>query len=126
MTDSENSLFFLPLAVIFNICPTSSSSFSFSEPGSIVVLEMGKRDYALSEIARVVEAEGVVILGSFISSEENSNQIHVHLKINKLEVQRVIAALERYEYKVKAMYMEEVDDHIFQDRFESFMHFLNV
>jgi CBS domain-containing protein len=30
---------------------------SFTEPGSIIVLEMNKRDYSLAEISRIVEAE---------------------------------------------------------------------
>ena len=103
-----------------------SGSFSFAEPGSIIVLEMSKRDYVLSEIARVVESEGVTIINSFISSGDSSNQILVHLKINQLDVYRVIAALERYEYVIHSMYVEEQDSDIFKDRYESFMHYLNV
>ena len=103
-----------------------SSSFSFGEQGSIIVLEMGKQDYALSEISRVIESENVAILASFIHTELSSNQILVHLKINKLDMHRVTAALERYDYKIKAMYTEELDDDVFMDRFESFMHYLNV
>ncbi len=103
-----------------------SSSFSFAEQGSIIVLEMGKPDYALSEISRVVESENVAILASFIHTEVTTNQILVHLKINKPDVHRVIAALERYDYKVKAMYTEELDEDVYKDRFESFMHYLNV
>ncbi len=103
-----------------------SRSFSFSEHGSIIVLEMSKPDYALSEIARVVESEGVAIISSFISSQPTTNQIHVHLKINKNEVHRVLAALERYEYVVDSMYTEQQDADVLKDRFESFMHYLNV
>ncbi len=103
-----------------------SQSFSFTEKGSIIVLEMTKSDYALSEIARVVESEGVAIITSFISLDEVTNKIYVHLKVNQLEVHRVIAALERYEYVVHSMYTEDQDSDVFKDRFESFMHYLNV
>ena len=101
-------------------------SFSFAESGSIIVLEMSKPDYSLAGISRVVESEGVAILAAFVHSDVGSSQILVHLKINKTEVHRVMAALERYEYKIKAMYTENVDDDVFRDRFESFMHYLNV
>lgn len=103
-----------------------SGSFSFSERGSIIVLEMSKPDYALSEISRVVESEGVAIISAFISSQPDTNKIYVHLKINKTEVGRVLAALERYEYVVHSMYTEEQDSGVLKDRFESFMHYLNV
>ena len=103
-----------------------STSFSFAERGSIIVLEMSKPDYVLSELARLLESEGVIILGSFISSEADSNQILVHLKTNKQDLHRAIAVLERYEYVVKAMYSEEGDGEILKERFESLMHYLNV
>ena len=86
---------------------------------------MSKPDYALSEIARVVEAEGVAILNTFIAATPNDNKIHVHIKINKLEIQRVTAALERYGYDVHAMYSDHQDSDVYKDRYESFMHYLN-
>lgn len=103
-----------------------AQSFSFAERGSILILEMNKPDYALSEISRVIESENVAIISSFITSDPNTNRILVHLKINKPEVHRVRAALERYEYNVKAMYTESEDREVLKDRFESFMHYLNV
>ena len=41
---------------------------AFSQPGSIVVLEMDKKNYSLAEIARIVESENKVIL-SFIENK---------------------------------------------------------
>jgi CBS domain-containing protein len=102
-----------------------ANSFSFGENGGIIVLEMSKPDYALSEIARVVESEGVAILSTFISATPEENKIFVHIKINKIEAQRVSAALERYGYDIHAMYSDNKDSDIYQDRFESFMHYLN-
>lgn len=103
-----------------------ASSFSFAERGSILVLEMSKPDYSLSEISRVVESEGVAIISSFITGNAENNKIFVHIKINKPDVHRVAAALERYEYNVFASYTEQVDSDVFQDRYESFMHYLNL
>lgn len=102
-----------------------ADSFSFSESGGILVLEMTKTDYALSEICRVVEAENVAIISSFISRSSEENKINVHIKISDPEVYRVIAALDRYGYQVVASYTEQPDIDVFKDRFESFMHYLN-
>ena len=41
---------------------------SFSESGSIIVLEIPKRDYSMAEISQIVESEGSVILSSFITT----------------------------------------------------------
>jgi len=68
---------------------------SFKEPGSIIVLEMGKRDYSLAQLARIVESENSVILSSFITSSIDSTLIDVTLKINRPEIHRIIASFER-------------------------------
>ena len=52
----------------YAFCPNGS----FSEPGSILVLEMSKRDYSLAEIARIVESESAAILSSFITTNLES------------------------------------------------------
>lgn len=103
-----------------------ATSFSLSEPGGIIILETSKPDYAMSEIARVVESENSVIISSFITSNPNDNRILVHLKLNNSEVQRVTAAFERYGYIVIAIYSDDKDSDILKDRYESLMHYLNV
>jgi len=45
-----------------------SKSGSFIEPGSILVLEVPKRDYSMAEISQIVESEDGVILSSFITT----------------------------------------------------------
>ncbi|MCB0689122.1 MAG: CBS domain-containing protein [Saprospiraceae bacterium] len=102
-----------------------AESFSFNESGGIIVLEMSKTDYALSEICRIVEAENVAVISSFITSSPEDSKIHVHLKISDPEIYRVIAALDRYDYQVVASYTEQPDLDSFKDRYESFMHYLN-
>lgn len=102
-----------------------ADSFSFSETGGIIVLEMSRSDYALSEISRIVEGENVAVITSFISRAGEENKINIHLKISDKEIYRVIAALDRYGYHVVASYTEQPDMDVLKDRFESLMHYLN-
>jgi len=48
-----------------------ASTGSFTEPGSIIVLEMSKRDYSLAQIARIIESENAAVLSSFITTNPN-------------------------------------------------------
>ncbi|MBK8502130.1 MAG: CBS domain-containing protein [Saprospiraceae bacterium] len=102
-----------------------ADGFSFTESGGILVLEMGKADYALSDISRVVEAENVAIICCFISRSPDESKINVHIKISTPEIYRVISALDRYGYQVVAMYTEQPNTDVFKDRYESFIHYLN-
>ena len=99
---------------------------SFSEPGSIIVLEISKRDYALSEISRIVESENATILSTFMTSEPDKPLIDVTLKINRQNTQSIIATFERFEYKVKATFNEAEYLDTLRDRYDALMAYLNV
>ena len=99
---------------------------SFAEPGCILVLEIGKRDYSLSEIARIVESENAAILSSFITSTMSSAVFDVTIKINRQNVQSIIATFERFNYSIKASFNEAEYMDSLKDRFDALMAYLNV
>ena len=99
---------------------------SFTEPGSIIVLEMSKRDYTLAEIARIVESESAAVLSSFITTNLDSTRIDVTIKVNRQDIQRLIATFERYNYQVKASFQESDYLEAFKDRYDSLMSYLKV
>lgn len=99
---------------------------SLTDSGGMIVLQMNKNDYALSEIARIVESNDALILNCYISSNENISQIEVTLKISKSDLNDVIASFERYEYTVKAAYHQSSSRDDLQERYDSLMHYLNM
>lgn len=99
---------------------------SFSEPGSIVVLEIVKSDYSMAEISQIVESEGAVILSSFITTNLDETVMDVTLKLNKNQIHNIISNFERYSYKIKFSFQEtEVFDTV-KERYDSLMSYLNV
>ncbi|NJC28250.1 CBS domain-containing protein [Neolewinella antarctica] len=99
---------------------------SFRDPGSIVILEMGRHDYSLSEIARIVESEGAIILSSFIRTFDNTARIEVTVKINNQSIAATLATFERYNYNVKASFNEKQLQDTLRERYDSLMNYLNV
>lgn len=99
---------------------------SLLEPGGIVVLEMGKPDYSLHEIARIVESNDALILSTFITGKQETGLIEVTLKINKTDLEDVIASFERYGYTVAAAFHQSGRQDDVQQRYESLMHYLNM
>ncbi len=98
----------------------------FTEPGSIIVLEMSKRDYSLSEISRIVESEGATILSSFVTSSYDSYYVEVTIKINRPEIRRILATFDRFNYKIKASFLEASYSDSLQERYDMLMTYLNV
>lgn len=101
-------------------------SFSFQEPGSILVLEMGYRDYSLAQISNIIEQEGAKILSSFITSEKDTERVLVTIKINATELQHIQASLQRYGYELKATYAEKDYEDLLKQRYDLLMNYLGV
>ena len=99
---------------------------AFTEPGSIIVLEMHRRDYTLAEISRIVEGENAAILSSFISSDLAGDMINVTVKINKQSLSGLLATFDRFGYVVKASFNEtEYMDNL-RERYDALMSYLSV
>jgi len=96
-------------------------------PGGIIEIEVGPRDYALSEMARIVEDANAKILSLYASQSNATEQLKITIKLNRLDVNGVVNAFERYGYKVKATYLGEnqVDDST-RKNYESLMRYLDV
>lgn len=114
------------LVTMENVLFHLSKIASFSEPGSILVLDISKRDYSLSEISRIVESDGASILSSFITSGPDSPVMEVTIKINRQNIQSIIAAFERFKYIIKASFNEEQYIDSLKERFDALMSYLNI
>ena len=98
-----------------------------SEPGGIIILEMNVHDYSLSEIAQIVEGNNIKILSLYVSGHKDSTKINVTLKLNTTNLSGVIQAFERYNYSIKASFLENKQlDYFYQERFDSFMNYLDI
>ena len=71
----------------------------FKEPGGILVVSMGIKDYSFSEIAQIVESNNARLLGAFIS-ESHNDIVHVTLKIGSENLSEVAQTFRRYNYTI--------------------------
>ncbi|MDG1915773.1 MAG: CBS domain-containing protein [Crocinitomix sp.] len=99
---------------------------SIKEPGGILVLLMNTHDYSLTEIARIVEENNAKILSSYITSAPESTEIEVTIKINTVDLDRIIQTFNRYDYQIKASFSKGniVDD--LKKRYDELMNYLNM
>jgi CBS domain-containing protein len=122
LDEEENYLGNISIAKLMqNIASTGS----IKEAGGIIVLEMSDTDYSLAQISQIVESENAKVLSSFITSNAMSKNLELTLKINQLELGRVIKALERYDYHVKASFQRNSYHDDLKDRYDELMNYLN-
>jgi len=117
---------YLGVISIHNLLDYTSEIYAVKDPGGIIVLEIGNRNNSLSHMAQIVEADNAQILSSYVQSFPDSTRLEVTLKINKSELSSIIASFERYDYQVKAVFNSTITDNGTEDRYNSFMNYLNV
>lgn len=71
----------------------------FREPGSILVVNTGIKDYSFSEMAQIVESNNTKLLGAFISDSKN-DVVQITLKIGTGNLNDVIQTFRRYNYEI--------------------------
>ncbi|MES2826561.1 MAG: CBS domain-containing protein [Bacteroidota bacterium] len=117
---------YLGLISVNTILEYVSDIYAVKEPGGIIVLEISNRNNSLSHMAQIVEADNAQILSSYIQTFPDSTRLEVTLKINKSELSGIISSFERYNYQVKAVFNSTAADNGAEDRYNSFMNYLNV
>ena len=117
---------YLGVINLTNVIRLFSEIFAIDNPGGIIILEINEKDYLLTEIAQIVESNDAKILNLFITSLPEVGKIEVTLKINKIDIAPVLQTFSRYDYNIKASFSEDTYNEGLQERFDSFMKYLNV
>jgi CBS domain containing-hemolysin-like protein len=71
----------------------------FTDPGSILVVATGIKDYSFSEIAQIVESNNAKLIGGFITDTQN-DIVQVTLKITANNYNKVVQTFRRYNYHI--------------------------
>lgn len=96
-------------------------------PGGIIILSLDLIDYSLAEISRLIEENNAKILSSIMVEDPlDSRKIKLTIKINQIDLNRIVATLERFEYKIIGRYQEDKKDFEDKDRIDMLMRYLNI
>lgn len=115
------------LITVFDLAQKFAELVAVQEPGGVVVLELNSIDYSLSQIAQIVEGNDAKILSFYIDQEKESNLMNVTLKINVIDLSAIIQTFVRYDYNIKAVYMDDsVTQDFYGDRYEQLMKYMNI
>lgn len=78
-----------------------SQMLNLTEYGSVITVELSHRDFTLSEIVQLIEAEGGRILGITVETPDAEKKSYeISIKLNLQDVSRVASALRRYGYTI--------------------------
>jgi len=96
------------------------------EIGGIIVLEMERNEFTISEISRIVESNEATVLHLNTTIQPETGLLRVTIHINKKELSAVVAAFERYEYDVIYYFGEEKFENEIQSNYRHLMNYLDI
>jgi len=97
-------------------------------PGGILVLSMDLIDYSLAEICRYVEENNAKVISSIMVEDPmDKGKVKITLKINQVDLARIVATLERFNYRIIGRYQESaVTNTGEQERLDLLMKYLDL
>ncbi|MGN7719946.1 CBS domain-containing protein [Chitinophaga sp. 22620] len=96
------------------------------EPGGLLVLEVEPRDYSLSEIARIAESNEVTLLSVNTINNPGTAKLEVLLKTNRQDMQGLVATFERFNYTIKYMFSEELEEDLLKKNYDLLMNYISM
>jgi acetoin utilization protein AcuB len=95
--------------------------------GSILVLSMDLIDYSLAEISRYVEENNAKVISSTMTEDSmDKGKIKLTLKINQVDIKRIVATLERFNYRVIARYQETKQEDGEKEKIDMLLRYLDI
>ena len=84
---------------ITDIVTLFSDTPFFTEPGGILVVAKGVKDYSFSEIAQIVESNNARFIGGFITDMQN-DVVQVTIKVDTTNFNEISQTFRRYNYNI--------------------------
>ncbi len=96
-----------------------------NEPGGIIVLEKGIKDYSFSEIGQIAESHNAALLGIFVSSKD-SDLTQITLKLSTSGLNEILQTFRRYGYTIVSEHQEDSFRESLKERSKYLDKFLNI
>ncbi len=96
------------------------------EPGGLIVLEMERNQFTISDVSRIVESNGSTVLHLNTTIQPETGLLRVTIHTNKKEISTIVAAFERYEYDVIYYFGEEKFENEIHTNYRHLMNYLDM
>ena len=97
-----------------------------NEIGGIIVLEMERSQFAISEISRIVESNDATILHLNTTVHSVTGMLTVSIHTNKKEIAAIVATFERYDYDIIYYFGNEKFENEIHSNYRHLMNYLDI
>lgn len=125
VVDDEHT--YLGVITLYELARKFAQLFSLQEPGGVIILEVSMHNYSLSQIGQIAEGNDMRILSLFVNKIQDSDNLNVTLKLDKLDLSPIIQTFMRYDYNISAVYTDDsMLGDLYQDRMDQFLRYMDI
>lgn len=117
---------FAGVITIPDLLKTLGNFAGANEIGGLIVIEMERSQFAISEISRIVESNDCTILHLNTTTDNVTGLLTVTLHINNREIASVVSTFERYEYNVVYSFGNENFENEISSNYQNLMNYLDI
>ncbi len=117
---------FVGVITLPDLLKTLGNFSGATEIGGIIVMEMERVKFSISEISRIVESNEATLLHLNTTTNPDTGLLTVTLHLNKKEISAILAAFERYEYDVIYDFSEEKFEDNIDINYKHLMNYLDI
>ncbi len=117
---------FAGVITVSDLLKTLAAFSGSNELGGIIVMDMERSQFSVSQISRIVESNDAVILHLNTTRHPDSGILTVTLHVNKQEITGIVAAFERYEYNVIYTFSDEKFEDNIDTNYRHLMNYLDI
>ncbi len=124
VTNEEKEL--VGVITVTDLLKTLGDFSGANEIGGIIVLEMERTQFAISEISRIVESNDATVLHLNTTVQPDTGLLTVSLHLNKKEIAAIVSAFERYEYDIIYYFGDEKFENEIHSNYRHLMSYLDI
>ena len=124
VTNEEKEL--VGVITVTDLLKTLGDFSGANEIGGIIVLEMERTQFAISEISRIVESNDATVLHLNTTIQPDTGLLTVSLHLNKKEIAAIVSAFERYEYDIIYYFGDEKFENEIHSNYRHLMSYLDI
>lgn len=117
---------FLGVITTTELLKTLGNFSGTNEIGGIIVLEMERSQFSISEISRIVESNDATIYHLNTTIDADTGMLTVTLHVNKKEISAIVSTFERYEFDVIYYFGNENFENEIHSNYRHLMNYLDI
>jgi len=117
---------FLGVITSNNLLKTMGDFAGGNEIGGLIILEMERIQFSISEISRIVESNDCTILHLNTMINPLNGALMVTLHLNKREISSVVSTFDRYEYNIKHYFGNQEFENNTEINYKNLIKYLDI